>query len=58
MATQTLSPVAERGRQKAIERLQKLVKRDAKRRQYEKVNQWLDMIQALETMDDIEGSVN
>lgn len=49
---------AEKGRQKAIARLQKLVKRDARRKNYDQVNHWLDMIQELETINDIEGSVN
>lgn len=49
---------AERGRQRAIARLQRLVKRDAKRKRYDQVNHWLDMIQELETINDIDGSVN
>lgn len=46
-----LSPAAANGRTKAIARLQRLVKRDAKRGNYTLVNKWLDSIQSLETMN-------
>ena len=46
-----LSPAAEMGRAKAIARLQRLVKRDAKRGNYDLVNRWLDSIQTLETIN-------
>jgi len=50
-----LSPVAERGRKKAIERLKRHVKRDAKRKRYDLVNKWLDAIQTLETPQEWEN---
>ena len=56
--TLALPEQAEKGRQRAISRLQKLVKRDAKRKRYEQVNHWLDMIQELETINDVERSAN
>jgi len=46
-----LSPAAEAGRSRAIARLQRLVKRDAKRGNYDLVNKWLDGIQTLETIN-------
>jgi len=46
-----LSPAAEMGRAKAIARLKRLVKRDAKRGNYTLVNRWLDSIQTLETIN-------
>lgn len=49
-----LSPEAERGRQRAIARLKRHVKRDAKRGNYDLVNKWLDAIQNLETSNHAE----
>lgn len=46
-----LSPAASNGRAKAIGRLKRLVKRDAKRGNYTLVNKWLDSIQSLETIN-------
>lgn len=46
-----LSPAADTGRAKAIARLQRLVKRDAKRGNFTLVNKWLDSIQTLETIN-------
>lgn len=44
-----LSPAAQAGRERAINRLKRLVRRDAKRGNYDLVNKWLDAIQTLET---------
>jgi len=46
-----LSPAAAEGRRRAINRLQRLVKRDAKRGNFDLVNKWLDSIQTLETIN-------
>lgn len=46
-----LSPAADEGRQRAIARLKRHVKRDAKRGKYDLVNKWLDAIQSLETIN-------
>lgn len=46
-----LSPAAEAGRTRAIARLKRLVKRDAKRGNFDLVNKWLDSIQTLETVN-------
>ena len=48
-----LSPAAELGRARAIARLQRLVKRDAKRGDYGLANKWLDAIQTLETINHV-----
>jgi len=48
-----LSPAAELGRGRAIARLQRLVKRDAKRGDYGLANKWLDAIQTLETINHV-----
>lgn len=44
-----LSPAADAARERAINRLKRLVRRDAKRGNYDLVNKWLDAIQNLET---------
>lgn len=44
-----LSPAAQAGRERAINRLKRFVRRDAKRGNYDLVNKWLDAIQTLET---------